>query len=109
MSDLRDRLVRRSERFDLSPDAPGRMFERGGRLQRRRRLAAGVLALTIGVAGTVLAFSSLRGLGPTPANLTTPSPTGGSIPDGTYWTPPIRRDQIMAALRREGFTRRQAK
>jgi len=109
MSELRERLVRRSERFDLPRDALGRMFERGARLQRRRRLAAGILALTIGVTGTVLAFSSLRGVGPTPANHTTSSPAGGSIPDGTYWTPPITRDQITATLRREGFTRRQAK
>ena len=40
MSELRERLVRRSERFDLPRDALGRMFERGARLQRRRRLAA---------------------------------------------------------------------
>ena len=39
-----------------------------------------------------------------------PSPTigGAAIPEGTYRTAPITRQQIVAAVRRAGFTRRQA-
>jgi hypothetical protein len=85
MSDLRDRLERRSERFVLPLDALGRLFERGARRQRRRRTTAAVVALVIGAAGAVLAFSSIGGVGETPANQPSPNPQQTrSIPDGTY-------------------------
>jgi hypothetical protein len=109
MSDLRDLLERRGERFVLPPDALARLFERGARIERRRRITAVVVALAIGAAGAVLAFSSFRGSRETPAN--TPSPSfsqTGSIPNGTYWTPPITRNQILATVRARGFTRRRA-
>jgi hypothetical protein len=110
MSDLRDLLERRSERFVLPPDALDRLFERGTRIQRRRRITATVVALAIGVAGAIWAFSSLRGLGETPANPPSPSPPQTlSIPNGTYWTPQITGGQILSTLRAGGFTPRQAR
>jgi hypothetical protein len=110
MTDLRERLIRRSDRFELPPDAMGRMFERGARLQRRRRIASAVVAVTIGLAGTLFAVTALRDHVSTSVPQVLPSPTvgGGAIPEGTYRTGPITRHQIVAAVRRAGFTRRQA-
>ena len=108
MADLRERLIRRSERFELPSDAMGRMFERGARLQRRRRVASAAVALTIGLAGTLFAVTALRDHGPAPAPQVPPSPMVGAIPEGTYRTAPMTRQQIVASVRRAGFTGRQA-
>src|SRR5436190_17531831 len=101
MADLRERLIRRSERFELPPDAMGRMFERGARLHRRRRVATAALALTIGLAGTLFAVTALRDHDPLPTPQVPPSPTigDGAIPEGTYRTAPMTRQQIMAVVR----------
>lgn len=110
MSDLRNRLERRSERFSLPPDAYGRFFERQARVQRRRRTTAAVVALAICVAGAVLAFSSLRGSRETPAIQPSLTPRQTvSIPDGTYWTAPITREQVLSTIQEAGFTRPQAR
>jgi len=110
MADLRERLIRRSERFELPPDAMERMFERGAFLQRRRRVASAAVALAIGLAGTLFAVAALRDQGPIPGPQVPPSPTVsvGAIPEGTYRTAPMSRKQIVAAVRRAGFTRGQA-
>jgi hypothetical protein len=110
MADLRERLTRRSERFELAAGAMGRMFERGARIQRRRRVASAAVALAIGLAGTVFAVTALRDHDPAPRPQGPPSATigGGAIPEGTYRTSPMTRHQIMATVRRAGFTRRQA-
>lgn len=110
MSDLRDRLERRSERFELPADALGRLFERGVRVQRRRRTTAAVVALAIGAASAVLAFSSIGKLGEAPASQPPPTPQQTrTIPDGTYWTSAITREQVLSTIRAAGFTPRQAR
>jgi|KBSSwiStaDraftv2_1062776.scaffolds.fasta_scaffold369273_2 hypothetical protein len=110
MADLRERLIRRSERFELPPDAMARMFERGARLQRRRRVASAAIALAIGLAGTLFAVTALRDRDPIPGPQVPPSPTvgHGAIPEGTYRTAPMTRQEIMASVLRAGFSRRQA-
>jgi len=61
MPDLREQLERRAERFELEPGALQRTFDRGAKLHRRRRLSAGILALAIGIAGTLAVVSTLSG------------------------------------------------
>jgi hypothetical protein len=110
MSELRERLVRRSERFDLEPGALERVFDRRRRIQRRRRFVSGALALAIGVAGTIFALSAFRGDRQLPADHNSPTPVVlPTIPDGTYWTAPVTRAQLLASITDAGFSRREAK
>jgi hypothetical protein len=110
MSDLRERLVRRSERFELEPGALERVFDRRRKVQRRRRITAGALALALGTAGTIVVLSAFRGGSQHPAGQSSPSPVAlHSIPDGTYWTPPVTRAQLLAAMTGAGFSPREAK
>jgi hypothetical protein len=111
MSDLRDRLVRRSERFYLPSDALQRLLVRGSRIRRRRRIAATVVALMIGVAGTLLVVPIVRGVDtniPTTRTSSTPKalPT---IPDGVYWTRPLTRADLVQTMTIAGFTHPEAK
>jgi hypothetical protein len=110
MSDLRERLVRRSERFDLEPGAIERVFDRRRKIQRRRRIMAGALALAFGAAGTIVVLTAFHGDGQQPADHGSPTPIAlPSIPDGTYWSPPVTRGQLLASMIGAGFTRREAK
>jgi hypothetical protein len=61
MPDFRQDLERKSERFELSPGALDRLFERRRRKQRNQRIGAGAAAL-IFTAGMGLAILGLRGL-----------------------------------------------
>lgn len=110
MSELRQRLVQRSERFDLEPGALERMFAHGMRIQRRRRIAAGAVALAIGALGTLIVLSAFRGDRRVPVDH--PSPTQvaiRSIPEGSYWTEPLTRAQLLASITDAGYSRREAK
>jgi len=109
MSELRERLVERSERFDLPPDALQRLLERGSRIQRRRRITVSVLALTVAVAGTFFVLSAFRSNDRLPANQTSPTPKQlATIPDGIYWTQPLTRAELVATMTKAGFSRREA-
>jgi hypothetical protein len=103
MIDLRDSLERRSERLVLPLDALGRLFERGARRQRRRRTTAAVVALVIGAAGAVLAFSSIGGVGETPA--TSPANPQQTWAYRTGRRTRRSREQVVDD-RAAGFTRR---
>jgi hypothetical protein len=59
VSELKNELERRSERFDLEPGALDRFFRRRERRDRRRRVAAICLALGVTAAGTLLAVRAL--------------------------------------------------
>ncbi len=109
MSDLRERLERRSEHFELPPDALQRTLDRGTRRRARRRIGTAVVALAVGIGGLAAGLSALpRGrsaaaTGPTPSREAV-----ATIPDGVYWTHPITRSTIESTLREAGFSRRQA-
>ena len=87
MSEFRQDLERKSERFELAPGALDRLFERRRRKQRNQRIAAGAAALLV-TAGMGLAIIGLRGLGTETKPAATPS-TGPNPPlyleiAGTY-------------------------
>ena len=67
MSELKDALDRRSERFDLEPGALERFFRRRERREGRRRVAAICLALGVTAAGALLAARALSSNEPVPA------------------------------------------
>jgi hypothetical protein len=67
VSELKDALERRSERFDLEPGAMDRFFRRRERRDRRRRVAAICLALGVTAAGALLAVRALSSNEPIPA------------------------------------------
>lgn len=73
MSDLRDRLERRSERFELEPGALQRTFDRGMRVQRRRRIEAGLVALVVGMLGLFVAISTFGNGANVPVDRPSPS------------------------------------
>jgi hypothetical protein len=108
MSDLRQRLERRSERFELEPGALDRTLDRGLRIQRRRRIGAGLVALAIGVAGTIAVTTSMHGVNVATDRVSPTSRPMTTIPDGVYWTPRISRGDILSTLQDEGYTRKQA-
>lgn len=109
MSDLRDRLERRSERFELAPGALQRTFDRGMRVQRRRRIEAGLVALVVGVLGTLVAISTFGNGAKVPVDRPSPSVvTIPSIPEGSYWTKPLKAEQVLSAMTDAGFSRRAA-
>ena len=67
MSELKNELEHRSERFDLEPGALDRFFRRRERRERRRRVAAICLALGVTAAGALLAVRALSSDEPVPA------------------------------------------
>jgi hypothetical protein len=109
MADLRQQLERLSEGFHLEPNAIERMFVRAERVQRRRRLSAAVVAIVIGVLGITAGIRAFPN-GTVPVD-TSPSPSPAAaptIPEGVYWTRPLKRPEVMDVLTRAGFTRAEA-
>jgi hypothetical protein len=60
MADLRSRLERIGERVRIAPDAFERLERARRRHERNRRIAAGVVALLVAIAGSLVAFSAFR-------------------------------------------------
>jgi hypothetical protein len=60
MRDLRSRLERIGERVRVAPDAFERLDRARRRYERNRRITAGVVALSVAVAGSFVAFSAFR-------------------------------------------------
>jgi hypothetical protein len=81
MSDLRALLEREGERVSLPPDAADRMFERGRRRVRNRKVAALCVAAALFVAVLVIVRSSLPSGRPEPAR---PRPITARSIAGTY-------------------------
>ncbi len=102
MNDVKDAIDRIGHRFDPPPDSLARLTRRRHRVDTRRRITAGALALTVGVGGSILAARAFlgssaghanrvrivtvpaaSGASPTPATvggLTCPRPSGDSPP-----------------------------
>jgi hypothetical protein len=79
MAELHDLLERESERFTLPPGAEERMFERGRRHERNRRLAAIGLAAVLFLAVLAIVRSALPGGDePRPATPVTPESIAGT-------------------------------
>jgi hypothetical protein len=60
MADLRSRLERIGERVRIAPDAFERLARARRRHERNRRIAAGIVAVSVAVAGSVIAFGAFR-------------------------------------------------
>jgi hypothetical protein len=110
MDDLKDRLQRYSDGFGWESGAVHRMFRRADRIHRRRRLVATTVATVIGVLGVAAA---LRAFGDTSVPLHRPpetsAPVGNVIPEGVYWTAPMRRSDVMRVVARAGVGRHDAR
>lgn len=104
MRELKDELERRAAQFDWEQGAMQRMFERGKRRDRRRKAVTTIVALVIGLAG-VAAISRSYGDPGSDVPAVTPTTTAVAIPDGVYWTRPVRRAEIVATLHDAGFSR----
>lgn len=101
MSDFRQDLERKSERFELAPGALDRLFERRRRKQRNIRIRAAVLALVVGAAGTWGAVSALREIGTERRPAEQPSrPESYSLIAGTYT---VRLDDDDPVVRANGL------
>jgi hypothetical protein len=109
MRDLRDRLERRSERFDLPAGALDRTIARGARRRVRRRIATGAVALAVAAAGIAIAVTALPGAPRSPGANATPSVAATRVPDGVYWTAPLSRPTIESTLADAGFSRGEAR
>jgi hypothetical protein len=100
----------------LTPDPVGalRTVERQARRQRRRilavRLAAATAAIALVLVGLPWFVIQLRGpvAGTPAARSPTATAPGSLLPEGTYRTPELTREQLIAAAVKRGFTRAQA-
>jgi hypothetical protein len=109
MDDLRQRLERYSEGFDLDSGAAHRMFLRAHRVQRRRRLAAAGVGLFICLLAVTAAFKAFSGEAVPLDGQRDPSVLARhGIPEGAYWTGSVSRADVMRVLLDEGFNRNEA-
>jgi hypothetical protein len=100
----------------LTPDSLVALqnVERKARRQRRRilvvRLAAAAAALALILVGLPWSVTQLRGptSGSPAATPPTPAATHALLPEGTYRTPELTREQLIATAIKAGFTRAQA-
>jgi hypothetical protein len=101
MSDLRERLEAESERVSLAPGAADRMFERGRRRERSRRVGALVIGAVLFVVVLAIVRASLPGgdREPQPA---TPTPTAPGDIAGAYSVLLPAGDPDVAALGMNG-------
>jgi hypothetical protein len=112
---LREGLRASADALTPDPLVALRTVERKARRQRRRilvvQLAAAAAAIALVMVGLPWSVIQLRGpVAGTPA--TTPptaAATDSLLPEGTYRTPELTREQLIAAAVKRGFTRAQAK
>lgn len=101
MSDIGPDLERKSRRFELTPGALDRLFERHRRKQRNRKIGAGVLAFAIAGAGIWGVVSTLREAGGGRQPAASPTPTADSesygLIAGVYATTLRENDPFVAA------------
>jgi len=112
---LREGLQASADALTPAPLVALRTVERKARRQRRRilvvQLAAAAAAIALVMVGLPWSVIQLRGpVAGTPA--TTPptaAATDSLLPEGTYRTPELTREQLIAAAVKRGFTQAQAK
>jgi hypothetical protein len=111
---LREGLRAAADALTPDPVVALRTVERQARRQRRRilavRLAAAAAAIALVLVGVPWFVIQLRGpvAGTPAARSPTATATGSLLPEGTYRTPELTREQLIAAAVKRGFTRAQA-
>src|SRR5205823_11099297 len=95
VNDVKDAIDRIGQRFDPPPDGLARLTRRRHRVDTRRRITAGALALTVGVGGSILAARAFLGSSTGHANrvriVTVPAASGASPTPATVGGPPCPR------------------
>jgi hypothetical protein len=110
---LREGLRASADALTPDPLAALHAVERKARRQRRRilvvRLAAAAAAIALVLVGLPWSLTQLRGpVAGSPAATPSAAPSDSLLPEGTYRTPELTREQLIAAAVKAGFTRAQA-
>jgi hypothetical protein len=110
---LREGLRASADTLTPDPLLALHTVERKARRQRRRilvvQLAAAAAAIALVLVGLPWSLTHLRGpVAGTPAATPTTAPSAALLPEGTYRTPELTREQLIAAAVKRGFTRTQA-
>jgi hypothetical protein len=111
---LRDGLRTSADALTPDPLVALQIVERKARRQRQRilvvQLAAAAAAIALILVGLPWSVTQLRGpvTGSPAATPPTPAATDSLLPEGTYRTPELTREQLITAAVKRGFTRAQA-
>jgi hypothetical protein len=110
---LREGLRASADTLTPDPLVALHTVERKARRQRRRilvvRLAAAAAAIALVLVGLPWSLTQLRGpIAGSPAATPSSAPSDSLLPEGTYRTPELTREQLIAAAVKAGFTRAQA-
>src|SRR5512133_3598652 len=111
---LREGLRASADALTPDPLVALRTVERKARQRRRRilvvQLAAAAAAIALVLVGLPWSVIQLRGpvAGTPAATPPTAAATNSLLPEGTYRTPELTREQLIAAAVKRGFTRAQA-
>jgi hypothetical protein len=111
---LRDGLRASADALTPDPRVALRAVEHKARRQRRRilviRLAVAAAAVALILVGLPWSVTHLRGpvAGTPAATPPTAAPSDSLLPEGSYRTPKLTREQLIAAAVKAGFTRAQA-
>jgi hypothetical protein len=110
---LREGLRASADAVTPDPLVALRIVERKARRRRRRilvvQLAAAAAAIALVLVGLPWAVTQLRGpVTGSPAATPSAAPSDSLFPEGTYRTPELAREQLIAAAVKRGFTRAQA-
>ena len=110
---LREGLRASADALTPDPLVALHTVERKARRQRRRilvvRLAAAAAAIALVLVGLPWSLTQLRGpVAGSPAATPSAAPSDSLLPEGTYRTPELTREQLIAAAVKAGFTRAQA-
>jgi hypothetical protein len=110
---LREGLRASADALTPDPLVALRTVERKARRRRRRillvQLAAAAAAIALVLVGLPWSVTQLRGpVTGSPAATPTAAATDSLLPEGTYRTPELTREQLIAAAVKRGFTRAQS-
>jgi hypothetical protein len=110
---LREGLRASADALTPDPLVALRTVEHKARRQRRRilvvRLAVAAAAIALVLVGLPWSVTQLRGPDAGfPASTPSAAPSDSLLPEGTYRTPELTREQLLASAMEAGFTRTQA-